>query len=312
MAGRRIAARPWSGLRLIAVVLALLALLWVAGRVLVLTPFGVAAAIVNTAFPLAAAAGLAVPLLRAKNRRNYFFVGLLVAMGVAQLSLHLAQLGVITLPGWVGVRLALDMMLFIMAVMGGRVIPMFTNNGVAGAAARRVRANRARARRRASAAPSARPRPRGARRRPARGAPPRWAPAPHVPSSARGERAASLALLQIRHVIVRGRAPRGPGLRLGLDDRGGRRGPAVIDQGAYQQAGQPRTQSLRSWEPLRLASCPTQGGAMHSVRTIEGDGGTVNHMQQPPAKASGSAGARSEPSCTPDEVKFHEESLPSA
>jgi uncharacterized protein involved in response to NO len=117
--------------------LALLALLWVAGRVLVLTPFGVAAAIVNTAFPLAAAAGLAVPLVRAKNRRNYFFVGLLVAMGIAQLGLHLAQLGVITLPGWVGVRLALDMMLFIMAVMGGRVIPMFTNNGVPGAKARR-------------------------------------------------------------------------------------------------------------------------------------------------------------------------------
>ena len=117
--------------------LALLALLWVAGRVLVLTPFGVAAAIVNTAFPLAAAAGLAVPLVRAKNRRNYFFVGLLVAMGVAQLGLHLAQLGVITLPGWVGVRLALDMMLFIMAVMGGRVIPMFTNNGVPGVQARR-------------------------------------------------------------------------------------------------------------------------------------------------------------------------------
>ncbi len=117
--------------------LALLALLWVAGRVLVLTPFGVAAAIVNTAFPLAAAAGLAMPLVRAKNRRNYFFVGLLVAMGIAQLGLHLAQLGVVTLPGWVGVRLALDMMLFIMAVMGGRVIPMFTNNGVPGAKARR-------------------------------------------------------------------------------------------------------------------------------------------------------------------------------
>ncbi len=132
------AGRNWSGQpTLTGWPLALLALLWVAGRVLVLTPFGVAAAIVNTAFPLAAAAGLAVPLIRAKNRRNYFFVGLLVAMGIAQLGLHLAQLGVITLPGWVGVRLALDMMLFIMAVMGGRVIPMFTNNGVPGAQARR-------------------------------------------------------------------------------------------------------------------------------------------------------------------------------
>jgi uncharacterized protein involved in response to NO len=132
------AGRNWSGQPTpTGWALALLALLWVAGRVLVLTPFGVAAAVVNTAFPLAAAAGLAVPLIRAKNRRNYFFIGLLVAMGLAQLGLHLAQLGVLTLPGWVGVRLALDMMLFIMAVMGGRVIPMFTNNGVPGARARR-------------------------------------------------------------------------------------------------------------------------------------------------------------------------------
>jgi uncharacterized protein involved in response to NO len=117
--------------------LALLALLWVAGRVLVLTPFGWAAAVVNAAFPLAAAVGLGIPLARARNRRNYFFVGLLVVMGLAQFGLHLAQLGVIALPGWVGVQLGLDVMLFILAVMGGRVIPMFTNNGVPGTNARR-------------------------------------------------------------------------------------------------------------------------------------------------------------------------------
>jgi uncharacterized protein involved in response to NO len=39
------------------------------------------------------------------------------------------------LPAWLGVQIALDMVLFIVAVMGGRVIPMFTNNGVAGAGA---------------------------------------------------------------------------------------------------------------------------------------------------------------------------------
>lgn len=117
--------------------LALLALLWVAGRVLVLTPYGWAAAVVNAAFPLAAAVGLGSALVKARNRRNYFFVGLLVVMGVAQLGLHLAQLGVIALPGWVGAQIGLDVMLFIVAVMGGRVIPMFTNNGVPGAAARR-------------------------------------------------------------------------------------------------------------------------------------------------------------------------------
>jgi uncharacterized protein involved in response to NO len=117
--------------------LAALAALWVAGRVLVLTPFGWVAAIVNVAFPLAAAIALAIPFIAARNRRNYFFVGLLLLMSTAVLGIHLAQLGVMQLPGWVGIQLALDVMLFIMAVMGGRVIPMFTNNGVPGANATR-------------------------------------------------------------------------------------------------------------------------------------------------------------------------------
>ena len=117
--------------------LAALALLWVAGRVLLLTPFGWAAAIANAAFPLAAAAALAVPFWASRNRRNYFFVGLLVLMGLADLALHLSQLGVLDLPAWLSVQIALDAVLFIMVVMGGRVIPMFTNNGVPGAGAAR-------------------------------------------------------------------------------------------------------------------------------------------------------------------------------
>ena len=115
--------------------LAALALLWVAGRVLVLTPFGWAAALVNVAFAFAAAAALAIPFWAARNRRNYFFVGLLVLLGTAELGVHLSQLGVLNLPPWLGVQVALDLVLFIMAVMAGRVIPMFTNNGVPGAGA---------------------------------------------------------------------------------------------------------------------------------------------------------------------------------
>lgn len=117
--------------------LAALAALWVAGRVLVLTPFGLTAAVVNAAFPLSAAVALAVPFIASRNQRNYFFIGLLLLMSAAQMLFHLAQLGVIAAPPWIGIQLALDVVLFIMAVMGGRVIPMFTNNGIAGAAATR-------------------------------------------------------------------------------------------------------------------------------------------------------------------------------
>ncbi len=132
------AGRNWSGRPTPhGLSLAALALLWVAGRVLVLTPFAWTAALINCAFPLAAALGLAVPFFAARNRRNYFFVGLLVLMAMAQLLVHFANLHVIALPAWLGIGLALDVMLFIMSVMAGRVIPMFTNNGVAGANATR-------------------------------------------------------------------------------------------------------------------------------------------------------------------------------
>ena len=132
------AVRAWtgqptpSGVPLIA-----LAALWVAGRVLVLTPFAMAAAVVNAAFPTAIAVAIAVPLFRARNVRNYFFVGLLVLVGLLILALHLSLLGRIELAPRVGLQLAQDVVLFIMVVMAGRVIPLFTNNGVPGAGATR-------------------------------------------------------------------------------------------------------------------------------------------------------------------------------
>ncbi len=114
-----------------------LAALWVAGRVLVLTPYGVAAAVANAAFPLALAVAIGIPLLQSRNTRNYFFIGLLVLMGGLLLALHLAMQGAPAFAPRLGLLLGLDVVLFIMTVMGGRVIPMFTNNGVPGAGAAR-------------------------------------------------------------------------------------------------------------------------------------------------------------------------------
>jgi uncharacterized protein involved in response to NO len=132
------AGRNWSNLPTpTGWALACLALLWLAGRVLVLTPWAVTAALVNVAFPLAAAISLAIPFVRAGNRRNYFFVGLLLLLAAASALVHLAQLGRVAVPAWVGIQVALDVVLFVLSVMGGRVIPMFTNNGVPGAQASR-------------------------------------------------------------------------------------------------------------------------------------------------------------------------------
>lgn len=132
------AVRAWTGQpTVVGAPLMALAALWVAGRVLVLTPLNTWAAVVNAAFPVALAVAIAIPLLRSRNVRNYFFVGLLALMGTLVAALHLALRGVFELPPRLGLVLGLDVMLFIMAVMGGRVIPMFTNNGVPGAGATR-------------------------------------------------------------------------------------------------------------------------------------------------------------------------------
>lgn len=132
------AGRNWTGLPTPTEgKLAALAVLWIAGRVLVLSPWGWASALVNAAFPLAAAVALGIPFVRSGNRRNYFFLVLLALLACATFAVHLEQLGVIAVPGWVGIQLALDVVLFILCVMGGRVIPMFTNNGVPGAQAKR-------------------------------------------------------------------------------------------------------------------------------------------------------------------------------
>jgi uncharacterized protein involved in response to NO len=119
------------------VALMALVLLWICGRVLVLTPFALLAAAVNAAFPLAIAVAIGIPLYRSRNTRNYFFVGLLALMSVLVIAVHLALQGRFEFPPRLGLQLALDVVLFIMAVMGGRVIPMFTNNGVPGTRATR-------------------------------------------------------------------------------------------------------------------------------------------------------------------------------
>jgi uncharacterized protein involved in response to NO len=110
-----------------------IALLWVIGRVLVLSPWPLASALANAAFPWTVAACIAVPMARARNRRNLFFVALLAAAGLASLAMHLSSLGMLPLAPRGSLLVALDIVLFIVAVIAGRVVPMFTNNAIHGA-----------------------------------------------------------------------------------------------------------------------------------------------------------------------------------
>ena len=117
--------------------LAALVALWAAGRVLAFTPFALAAGALTALFALAVAIAIARPLVAAGNRRNYFFVALLAGLAAAAMLFHLAGAGLVAWPAFASLRAGLDIVLFVVAVVAGRVIPMFTNNGVPGAGAER-------------------------------------------------------------------------------------------------------------------------------------------------------------------------------
>jgi uncharacterized protein involved in response to NO len=114
-----------------------LAVLWLSGRVLVLTPWSSAATVTNILFPLGVAAAIAIPLVRTKNRRNMLFIGLLALLGALAALLHLSAAGILQLPPGLGLQAGLDVVLLVMVIIAGRVVPMFTNNAIAGAGANR-------------------------------------------------------------------------------------------------------------------------------------------------------------------------------
>jgi uncharacterized protein involved in response to NO len=133
------AVRNWSGQTTpTGATLAGLVLLWLAGRLAALTPYALGAGIVNAAFPIAVAIAIGIPLVRSGNRRNYFFIGLLAILAMVELALHATLAGTVEWPLHDTLQVGLDVALIILAVVSGRVIPMFTNNGVPGAGAVRL------------------------------------------------------------------------------------------------------------------------------------------------------------------------------
>ena len=119
--------------------LALLALLWVLGRIAILfgdalpVPF---AAIVDLAFLPALAVTCARPLLMSKNARNYPFLAVLLALSLSNLGVHLGALGIS--PQWLrlGNLVAIDLIVLLIVLISGRVIPMFTRNATRAASIR--------------------------------------------------------------------------------------------------------------------------------------------------------------------------------
>ena len=134
LAGFFLTAVPkWTGRRVVeGVALLATAGLWLAGRFAVAGPDPTVALVVDVAFLPVLAAIIGRAIYGARRTRNYGFPPLLLVMAGANLAWHL---------GWHSLRaeaVALDVVVLIMVIVGGRIIPMFTGNAIDGLEPQRV------------------------------------------------------------------------------------------------------------------------------------------------------------------------------
>ena len=125
------AAQNWTGIRtpsgppLIA-----LFVLWLAGRlafvVPALPPVWIAA--IDLAFLPVLALALAWPIMKAGQLHNYPFPIMLLVLAAANVLVHLETLGWRIDSARIGLHLAVYVIVVMITVMGGRVIPSFTDN----------------------------------------------------------------------------------------------------------------------------------------------------------------------------------------
>jgi uncharacterized protein involved in response to NO len=124
------AAQNWTGIPTLAGTrLAALFLLWLAARVAFLVPAlpaGLVAAIDLAFLPLLAVA-LALPISKAKQAHNVPFPAMLLALTAANALVHAEALGASDTAS-LGLRFAAFIVVAMMVLMGGRVIPSFTDN----------------------------------------------------------------------------------------------------------------------------------------------------------------------------------------
>jgi uncharacterized protein involved in response to NO len=122
LAGFLLTAIPnWTGrLPLRGMPLALLAGLWLAGRIALLVP---GAALLDLAFPAVLTAAVARELVAGRNWRNLPMLAALALLFAGNLLFHLGV--------YAGLRLGVATLLMLIALVGGRIVPSFTRNWLA-------------------------------------------------------------------------------------------------------------------------------------------------------------------------------------
>lgn len=127
------AVQNWTGVRgAQGKTLLALFLLWLVGRIFLVIPEllgSTLSSLIDLLFLPTVAYILAKPIMAIKQYRNLFFVPLLALFTIANLEMHLAihypTIFNSVYSGYAGVMLVT----FLMSVMAGRVVPMFTSNG---------------------------------------------------------------------------------------------------------------------------------------------------------------------------------------
>jgi uncharacterized protein involved in response to NO len=106
--------------------------LWVLGRLALAIDIGVpdwALALPDALWMVGVAVGIAIPIVGSKNTRNYGFP--LIMIGLA--ACHAAPLAWAVPPPWLSAlawQAALDIIVIALVVVSGRIVPMFSRNGL--------------------------------------------------------------------------------------------------------------------------------------------------------------------------------------
>ncbi len=113
--------------------LAALVLLWLCGRIFPFFPQlfpDWLIAVTDWAFLPVVLTVIGIPIIRSKNVRNYGFLVVLGVMSLANAEVHLRQLGYAVSETAFGTTMMLNLIILIIVLMGGRVIPFFTQSAL--------------------------------------------------------------------------------------------------------------------------------------------------------------------------------------
>ncbi len=127
------ASKNWTGVQTLhGVPLAVLCTIWLAARILFFLDLPVVTAIVNNLFLLGVIAGVAHPIIKVRQKEQIGLIAKLVLILLANLIFHLGVAGLVESGYFIGLYLALYLILAIIFEMGRRVIGFFIERGING------------------------------------------------------------------------------------------------------------------------------------------------------------------------------------